>query len=70
MSSARLRTGIPISIPALVEQEVFAQVQAKLRQRRRAPRNNRAHAYLLRALVSCGHCQHSVVARALSNGYR
>jgi site-specific DNA recombinase len=61
---------IPIAIPAIVEQEVFAQVQAKLRQnQRQAPRNNRAHTYLLRALVSCGHCQHSVVARALSNGY-
>src|SRR6266542_3532111 len=61
---------IPISIPALVEQAVFAQVQAKLHQsERQASRNNRAHAYLLRALVSCGHCQHSVVARALSNGY-
>src|SRR6266498_513879 len=60
---------IPIAVPALVEQEVFAQVQAKLGQnQRQAPRNNRRHAYLLRALVSCGHCQHSVVARALSNG--
>jgi site-specific DNA recombinase len=61
---------IPIPMPSLVEQEVFAQVQAKLGQnQRQAPRNNRAHAYLLRALVSCGHCQRSVVARALTNGY-
>jgi site-specific DNA recombinase len=61
---------IPIAIPAIVEQEVFAQVQAKLGQNQhQARRNNRAHAYLLRALVSCGHCQHSMVARALSTGY-
>jgi len=61
---------IAIAVPALVEQEVFAQVQAKLGQKvRQAPRNNRRHAYLLRALVSCGHCQRSVVARALTNGY-
>jgi len=60
---------IPISIPAIVEQEVFAHLQAKLHQsERQARRTNRAHAYLLRALVSCGHCQHRVVARALSNG--
>jgi site-specific DNA recombinase len=62
---------IPIAMPALVEQEVFTQVQAKLLQnQRQAPRNNRAHDYLLRALVSCGQCQRSVVGRALSNGYR
>jgi site-specific DNA recombinase len=61
---------IPIAMPAIVDSEVFAQVQAKLRQnQRQAPRNNRRHAYLLRALVSCGHCQRSVVARALTNGY-
>jgi site-specific DNA recombinase len=45
-------------IPALVSQEQFEQVQAKLVSNGRfARRNNTAHAYLLRALVSCGHCR-------------
>jgi site-specific DNA recombinase len=61
---------MPIPMPALVTPEMFAQVQAKLQQnQRQASRNNRANAYLLRALVSCGHCHRSVVARALRTGY-
>ena len=45
-------------IPALVTQESFEQVQAKLKTNQQfARRNNRAHTYLLRALVSCGCCQ-------------
>jgi site-specific DNA recombinase len=49
-------------IPALVSDEDFARVQAKLVQtQQRAARNNTAHAYLLRALVSCGKCQRACV---------
>ena len=45
------------SIPAIVTQEQFERVQDKLAQNRQfARRNNTAHAYLLRALVSCGVC--------------
>jgi hypothetical protein len=45
-------------IPALVTQDRFEQVQAKLKTNQQfARRNNRAHTYLLRALVSCGCCQ-------------
>jgi len=45
------------SIPALVSQEQFDRVQDKLAQNRQfARRNNTAHPYLLRALVSCGAC--------------
>jgi site-specific DNA recombinase len=45
-------------IPALVTPEHFEQVQAKLKTNQQfARRNNRAHTYLLRALVSCGCCQ-------------
>jgi hypothetical protein len=44
-------------VPALVSQEQFEQVQAKLAHNQQfARRNNTAHPYLLRALVSCGHC--------------
>jgi site-specific DNA recombinase len=45
-------------IPALVSQEQFQQVQEKLSHNQRsARRNNKAHDYLLRALLSCGHCR-------------
>ena len=47
-------------IPALVSQERFEQVQAKLKTNQQfARRNNRVHDYLLRALVSCGSCRMS-----------
>lgn len=47
-------------VPALVSQEQFDQVQAKLRCNATfASRNNTAHAYLLRQRVSCGLCQGS-----------
>jgi len=54
-------------IPALVTQEQFNLVQAKLAHNKSfAHRNNKAHQYLLRALVSCGVCQLSCVARTVS----
>jgi len=53
------------SIPALVSEEQFTQVQAKLaRNRQFARRNNTAHDYLLRALVSCGVCQVACTGRS------
>ena len=44
-------------IPPLVSQEQFEMVQAKLAHNQQfATRNNTAHEYLLRALVSCSQC--------------
>ncbi len=60
------------TVPAIVSHEQFAQVQAKLAQNQSfARRNNTAHQYLLRALVSCGHCQLACTARTENqrNGY-
>jgi site-specific DNA recombinase len=51
-------------VPALVSQEQFDQVQAKLAHNQQfARRHNTAHRYLLRALVSCGVCQLCCVGR-------
>ncbi len=51
-------------IPALISQEQFDRVQAKLASNRRfAHRNNKVHPYLLRALVSCGRCGLACLAR-------
>lgn len=57
------------TIPALVNQEQFDRVQARLAQNQSfAKRNNTAHDYLLRALVSCGRCQSACIARKLRGG--
>jgi site-specific DNA recombinase len=49
---------IAVPVPALVSSELFTTVAAKLAQNTGyAKRNNTRHEYLLRALVSCGHCR-------------
>jgi site-specific DNA recombinase len=61
---------IPVApVPALVSQEQFDQVQAKLAQNQQfARRHNTAHPYLLRALVSCGVCRLGCVGRCVHPG--
>lgn len=55
-------------VPAMVSQAHFDEVQAKLATNQSfARRNNTAHQYLLRALVSCGRCGLASTARA-TNG--
>jgi hypothetical protein len=57
------------TVLAIISQEQFAQVQAKLAQNQSfASRNNTAHQYLLRAMVSCGVCQLACIARTV-NGH-
>jgi site-specific DNA recombinase len=52
------------TIPPLVSQEVFDQVQVKLAENRRvARRHNTTGDYLLRALVSCGVCGYACKGR-------
>jgi site-specific DNA recombinase len=54
-------------VPAVVSQAHFDEVQAKLATNRSfASRNNTAHQYLLRALVSCGCCGLACTARAIN----
>ena len=54
-------------VPAVVSQAQFDEVQAKLAANRSfARRNNTAHQYLLRALVSCGRCGLACTARAVN----
>src|SRR5512134_912457 len=54
-------------VPAVVSQAHFDEVQAKLAMNRSfARRNNPAHQYLLRALVSCGCCGLACTARAVN----
>ncbi len=59
------------SIPAIVTQEQFDRVQAKLAQNQQfAGRNNTAQRYLLRGLVSCGVCGLACFGRCLHSQYR
>ncbi|MHC4307890.1 MAG: recombinase family protein, partial [Planctomycetota bacterium] len=61
---------LPIAVPALISQETFDAAQARLKHNsRRARRNNTAHAYLLRGLLSCGQCQLACTGRSSQSGY-
>jgi site-specific DNA recombinase len=58
------------TLPPIVSQEQFDLVQAKLAHNRQfAKRNNHAHDYLLRALVSCGLCRGACLARMAQPAY-
>ena len=58
------------NIPALIDPQQFEQVQVKMSHNQQfASRNNTAHHYLLRALVSCGVCHLSCSCRTLHPGY-
>ncbi len=58
-------------IPPLISQEQFDRVQERLASNRRfASRNNKAHPYLLRSLVSCGLCGLACLARATVHQHR
>ena len=59
-----------IPVPAIVSQDTFDAAQARLdRNRQFARRNNTAHDYLLRGLVSCGQCLLACTGRTLHPGY-
>ena len=58
------------TVPALVTQEQYDLVQQKLASNKQfASRNNTAHDYLLRALVSCGLCGLAATGRTTGVGY-
>jgi site-specific DNA recombinase len=67
--SQQLRTQeewIPISVPAIIEIEMFEAAQVRLEENKKmARRNNKSHEYLLRGLVSCGHCQGTSKGRVM-----
>jgi site-specific DNA recombinase len=62
---------IPVAaIPAIISAEQFALVREKLAHNQAfARRRNTANRYLLRALVSCGHCQWSCTAQTGPSGH-
>jgi site-specific DNA recombinase len=62
---------IPVAtVPAIIDREQFGRAQERLAYNRRmARRNNRVHEYLLRGLVSCGHCRRACAGRHVWRGY-
>jgi site-specific DNA recombinase len=61
---------VAIPVPAIISQESFDLAQARLDQNKQmARRNNTAHEYLLRGLVSCGACKLACRGRCLHSGY-
>ena len=61
---------IAVPVPAIISEDIFAQVQAKLDTNQQTALRNTRHEYLLRALVSCGICGLSCVVRQTPAGYR
>jgi site-specific DNA recombinase len=61
---------IAVSVPAIIDQEMFDAAQFRLEKNQNmARRNNKSHNYLLRGLVSCGQCRLSSTGR-YQGGYR
>jgi site-specific DNA recombinase len=57
-------------VPAIISQEVFEAAHEKMQHNQQfAARNNKAHAYLLRGLVSCGLCRHACYATTVASGH-
>ena len=52
---------IPIPVPAIIDQTVHEQAVAQLAQNGARSRRNTKHFYLLRCLLSCGHCGRAIV---------
>src|SRR5580693_2110068 len=61
---------ITVPVPAIVSEEAFAQVQAKLDANQQTASRNTRHQYLLRALISCGACRLTCGVRQTQAGYR
>jgi site-specific DNA recombinase len=56
---------IVVSVPAIIDQEIFDAAQSRLdKNQNMARRNNKSHEYLLRGLVSCGQCHLSSTGRS------
>ena len=59
-----------MAVPAMVSEETFARVQAKLDTNQQSAAPNTRHEHLLGALVSCGRCRLSCTVPRTQAGYR
>lgn len=59
---------IEVSVPGIIDQEIFDAAQSRLEKNQNmARRNNKSHNYLLRGLVSCGQCHLASTGRSNGN---
>jgi site-specific DNA recombinase len=59
---------ISIPIPSILEKDIWLMAQERLKTNRKfATRNNRRHRYLLRGLLVCAVCGHTLTGRAVDN---
>ena len=61
---------ITVPVPAIVSEQTFAQVQAKLDANQQGAARNTRHEYLLRTLISCGACRLGCTGRQTAAGDR
>src|SRR5260370_15919790 len=61
---------IAVPVPAIVSQQTFPPMPAKLDANQRTASRNTRHQYLLRALTSCGACRLTCGVRQTPAGYR
>jgi site-specific DNA recombinase len=60
---------IPVSVPAILTQDMWQCAQERLAMKQKfAVRNSKKRFYLLRSLLVCGVCGHTLVGRTSSNG--
>lgn len=61
---------IPVTVPAIINQETFELAQQRLDQNKQlACRNNHSYGYLLRGLVSCAQCRLACTGRCVGPDY-
>ncbi len=58
--------GIPIDVPALVDEAVFDAVAEQLAENRRRARQRRGAPYLLQGLLVCKHCGYALYGKPVS----
>jgi len=62
---------IPVTVPAILTQDVWECAQERLAMNQKfAVRNSKKRFYLLRSLLVCGVCGHTLVGRTSSNGHK
>jgi site-specific DNA recombinase len=58
------REKVSISVPPIVEEELWLKAQEKLRRNRKFAKRNSKNEYLLRGFIKCNFCGHSYVGQA------
>jgi site-specific DNA recombinase len=59
---------IPVTVPPIISEEIWLHAQERLAMNHKfAQRNNHKHFYLLRSLLVCSHCGHSLVGRTATH---